>query len=334
MQSQISAGRESGNGLLSVVIPCYNEQAVLPMLRQKLVEALSGAGLDWETILVDDGSSDRTLELLGRMHCEDARIKVISLSRNFGHQTAISAGLAYASGDAVAILDADLQDPPELLLSCLERWREGYQVVYAVREKRKEGALKRAAYALFYRVLRGVADVEIPLDTGDFCLIDRRVADVLRSMPERNIFLRGMRAWTGFRHIGIPYERPARAAGETKYPFRKLVRLALDGVFSFSTFPLRLATWFGLSIVGLSALVVASVTVWRFSGTQFMGHVASDIPGWAAGIVSVFFLGGVQLLILGVIGEYLARIYEEVKLRPRWVVNRSLGFPPQGGRAE
>lgn len=323
-----------GKPILSVVIPCFNEQAVLPILRQKLLDALGGIDLEWEIILVDDGSSDSTPEILSRIHHEDSRFKVISLSRNFGHQTAISAGLAYGAGDAIAILDADLQDPPELLASCIQRWREGYQVVYAIRQKRKEGAVKRAAYGLFYRLLRGVADIEIPLDSGDFCLIDRQVADVLRKMPERNIFMRGMRAWAGFRQIGIPYERAARAAGDTKYPFRKLVKLALDGVFSFSTFPLRLATWFGLSIVVLSALIVASVVAWRFSGVQFMGHVASDIPGWAAGIISVFFLGGVQLLILGVIGEYLARIYSEVKQRPRWVVSRALGFPRSGGQAE
>lgn len=323
-----------GKPLLSVVIPCFNEQAVLPMLRQRLVDALDRLGLPWELVFVDDGSSDGTLEMLAGMHDQDPRFKVVALSRNFGHQTAISAGLAYAGGDVIAIMDADLQDPPDLLAACLDRWREGYQVVFAVRQKREEGLVKRAAYKLFYRLLHVTADIRIPLDTGDFCLIDRSVADVLRSMPERNIFVRGMRAWAGFRQIGIPYERPARAAGETKYPFRKLLRLALDGVFSFSTFPLRLATWFGLSIVGLSAIVVASVMAWRFSGIQFMGHVASDIPGWAAGIVSVFFLGGVQLLILGVIGEYLARIYEEVKLRPRWVVSRALGFPRQAGRAE
>ncbi len=319
---------------LSVIIPCFNEEAVLPMLEKRLLEALGGAGISWELVFVDDGSSDRTLDILSEMHRRDGRFKVISFSRNFGHQTAISAGLAYASGDAVAIIDADLQDPPDLLATCLRYWRDGYQVVYAVRKKRKEGPLKRAAYSIFYRLLRVIADIHIPLDTGDFCLMDRSVVNVLRSMPERNIFVRGMRAWAGFRQIGIPYERSARAAGETKYPFRKLLRLALNGIFSFSTFPLRLATWFGLSIVGLCALVVLLVSIWRFSGLEFMGHVAADIPGWAAGIVSVFFLGGVQLLILGLIGEYLARIYDEVKLRPRWVVSRSLGFSRQPSQVE
>ncbi|MBI3693527.1 MAG: glycosyltransferase family 2 protein [Acidobacteria bacterium] len=317
--------------LLSVVIPCFNEESVLPILRPRLTQALDRLPVAWELIFVDDGSTDRTPELLATLHREDPRVKVVSFSRNFGHQAAVSAGLCYAAGDAVAILDADLQDPPELLGDCLERWRQGYEVVFAVRQKRKEGLFKRAAYGFFYRLLQRVADVEIPLDSGDFCLLDRRVVEVLRRMPERNIFVRGMRAWAGFRQIGIPYERDARAAGSTKYPFRKLLRLALDGVFAFSTAPLRLATWFGLSIVGLCVLVVVLVLVWRLCGLEFMGHTAQDIPGWAAGIISVFFLGGVQLLILGILGEYLARIYAEVKLRPRWVVSRALGFarPPE-----
>lgn len=318
------------NPQLSVVVPCFNEQEVLPDLRRRLLAALERVPMPWELVFVDDGSTDRTLELLSEMHAQDPRFKVISLSRNFGHQSAIAAGLRYASGDAVAVMDADLQDPPELLSSWLERWREGYEVVFAVRKNRKEGFLKRAAYGAFYRLLKMIADIDVPLDTGDFCLMDRRVVEVLRSMPERNIFLRGMRAWTGFRQIAVPYERDGRAAGATKYPFRRLLRLALDGIFAFSSFPLRLATWLGLIIVGLSSLVVALVTIWRLFGLEFMGHTARDIPGWAAGIVSIFFLGGVQLLILGVLGEYLARIYDEVKLRPRWVVSRALGFsrPP------
>ncbi|HYM09477.1 MAG TPA: glycosyltransferase family 2 protein [Bryobacterales bacterium] len=319
---------------LSVIIPCFNEEAVLPLLRERLSAALDQLGVSWEVVFVDDGSTDRTPVMLCDLHRRDPRCKLIGLSRNFGHQTAISAGLSYASGNAVAIMDADLQDPPELLGACLEKWREGYEVVFAIRRKRKEGLLKRAAYGFFYRLLKAIADIDVPLDSGDFCLMDRRAADVLRSMPERNIFVRGMRAWAGFRQVGIPYERDARAAGNTKYPFRKLLRLALDGIFSFSTFPLRLATWFGLVIVALSMLVVIFVLIWRFSGFAFMGHAAADIPGWAAGIVSVFFLGGVQLLILGVLGEYLARIYAEVKLRPRWVVSRSLGFDRGPGQVE
>ncbi len=322
------------NPQLSIIIPCLNEQEVLPLLRSRLIEALDRTHTSWEVIFVDDGSRDRTLPILSEIHAQDPHFKVVALSRNFGHQIAISAGLSYATGDAIAIMDADLQDPPDLIASCLAQWREGYEVVFAVRKKRKEGLFKRAAYGVFYRLLRSIADIDVPLDSGDFCVMDRRVADVLRGMPERNIFLRGMRAWAGFRQIGIPYERDARAAGETKYPFRELLRLALDGIFAFSTFPLRLATWFGLFIVALCFLVVALVVAWRVLGLEFMGHTARDIPGWAASIVSVFFLGGVQLLILGVIGEYLARIYGEVKLRPRWVVSHALGFEREPGQVE
>ncbi len=320
--------------LLSVVIPCFNEQAVLPMLRERLLDALGRIEASWELVFVDDGSSDRTFDLLSQMHRQEPRFKVIGLSRNFGHQAAISAGLAYAHGQAVAIMDADLQDPPQLLATCLERWREGYQVVFAVRQKRKESLFKRLAYTSFYRVLKWAADIEIPIDSGDFCLMDRRVVEVLRQMPERNVFVRGLRAWAGFRQIGVPYEREPRAAGNTKYPWGKLFRLAMDGIFSFSTVPLRLATWFGLFIVLLSFVVVTLVVIWRFSDIEFMGHRAQDIPGWAAGIISVFFLGGVQLLILGVMGEYLARIYTEVKLRPRWVVREALGFERRPEQAE
>ncbi len=319
---------------LSVIIPCFNEEAVLPILRPRLDQTLGGLGVSWEVIFVDDGSLDRTLELLAAAHAANPRYKVLGLSRNFGHQAAVSAGLAYASGDAVAILDADLQDPPEVLGQCLERWREGYEVVFAVRRARKENALKRAAYSTFYRLLSRIADIDIPLDSGDFCLLDRRVADALRSMRERNIFLRGMRAWTGFRQTAVEYERPARAAGDSKYSLRRLLRLALDGIFAFSTFPLRLATWFGLTIVALSFLAIAFVAVWRIAGFRFMGYTAGDVPGWTGGTVAVLFLGGVQLLILGLIGEYLARIYAEVKSRPRWVVSRSLGFSRVPGQIE
>ena len=319
---------------LSVVVPCFNEQESLPLLRERLIQALDGFGVSWELILVDDGSRDSTLEILSDMHRQDPRCKVLSLSRNFGHQTAISAGLSYAAGDAVAILDADLQDPPEVLGACLEQWRNGYEVVYAVRRNRKEGLGKRAAYRAFYRLLHALADIDIPVDSGDFCLMDRHVAEVVRNMPERNIFLRGMRAWAGFRQIGIEYDRPARVAGDTKYPLWKLVRLALDGIFAFSTAPLRLATWCGLFLVVLCFLGVVFVVVWRVAGFEFMGHTGRQIPGWTGGIVSVLFLGGVQLLMLGLLGEYLARIYNEVKWRPRWVVRSTLGLERRPGGAE
>jgi dolichol-phosphate mannosyltransferase len=222
-------------------------------------------------------------------------------------------------------MDADLQDPPEILLSCLEKLREGFDVVYAVRRKRKENVLKRGAYAFFYRILKLVAEVEIPLDSGDFCVMSRRVVDVLRRLPERNVFMRGLRAWSGFRQTGFEYEREARAAGETKYPFSKLLKLAMDGVFAFSTVPLRLATYLGFVSVALSLFAGLFILGWRLGGFRFMGHTAQELPGWAAVLGVALFYGGVQLVVLGVMGEYLGRIYTEVKQRPRWVVREAFG---------
>lgn len=326
-------GRPS-DPLLSVVIPCYNEEDVLPLLEQRLFAALPQVSPNWEVVFVDDGSSDETYAALAAMHAREPRAKVVRLSRNFGHQKAVWAGLHYARGGVVAILDADLQDPPELLSACLARWREGYDVIYAVREKRKEGLLKRAAYAGFYRILNVVADIHIPLDSGDFCVMDRRVVNVLQQMGERNVFVRGMRAWTGFRQIGIPYERSARAAGESKYPFARLMKLAIDGILSFSAFPLRLATWIGLAWVALSFLGLLFVLAWRLIGFEFLGMVAGDVPGWASSVMVILMIGGVQLFLMGLMGEYVGRIYEEVKLRPRWVVSESLGVDPRPGGVE
>ncbi len=311
---------------LSIVIPCFNEAEVLPLLRQRLVNALDQLDVVWEVITVDDGSSDETFALLSQIHDQDERFKVVRLSRNFGHQAALLAGLSASSGQAVAMMDADLQDPPEILGQYLEHWRKGYDVVYAVRRKRKEGVFKRMSYALYYRLLKHVSDVSIPLDAGDFCLMDRRVVEVLLAMPERNVFLRGLRAWSGFRQIGVRYERDKRAAGEPKYSFRKLVYLGLDGIFSFSTLPLRLATWLGMAIVIPSFLGAVFVLFWRLSGFSFMGSSFQDIPGWASSTFVLLFLGGVQLFVLGIIGEYLARIYKEVKARPRWIAQTTLGL--------
>jgi dolichol-phosphate mannosyltransferase len=310
----------------SLVIPCYNEADVLPMLEARLRKWLDKSGLTWEVIFVDDGSHDSTFSMLSKMHDGEPRFKVISLSRNFGHQPAILAGIRCASGQAVGIADADLQDPPELFSACLAKLREGYDVVYAVRKRRKESFLKRSTYALFYRFLHWVSEVEIPLDSGDFCLMHRRVVRVLKAMPERNLFVRGLRAWTGFRQIGLEYEREARAAGETKYPLRKLLRLATDGIFAFSTMPLRLATLLGF--IGLVTSLIAGgfILVWRMSGFRFMGHTAAELPGWTGIVCLVLSLGGLQFLILGCLGEYVGRIYGEVKQRPRWIVREALGW--------
>jgi dolichol-phosphate mannosyltransferase len=315
---------------LSLVIPCYNEAKVLSLLEARLKKCLGELGLSWEVIFIDDGSRDETLQKLIAIHRAEPRFKVIALSRNFGHQAALCAGLYAASGRAVGVLDADLQDPPELFRQALGKLNEGFDVVFAVRRKRKESLFKRASYAMFYRMLRAAADVNIPLDSGDFCLMRRCVVDALKSMPERNIFLRGLRAWSGFRQVGLEYERDARAAGETKYPFRKLLRLAMDGMFAFSTLPLRVATFLGLAGVVLSMFLAMFIVAWRLAGFRFMGHTAADLPGWAAVVCLVLFLNGLQFLILGCLGEYIGRIYGEVKQRPRWIVRETLGWDGKG----
>lgn len=311
---------------LSLIIPCYNESEVLPQVQTRLSACLNQLTPRWEVIFVNDGSSDATLELLTAMHQDEPRFKVISLSRNFGHQAAISAGLAYAAGMAVGIMDADLQDPPEIFGDCLKKLQAGYDVVYAVRRQRKENWIKRFAYAGFYRLFRFVAEAEMPLDSGDFCLMSRRVADQLKAMPERNVLLRGLRSWVGYRQTGLEYERSARAAGTTKYSLWKLIRLARDGIFAFSTVPLRLATHLGFYAVVFSIGAALFVIAWRLIGFHFLGHAAGDVPGWAGIVVAVLFLNGIQFLILGFLGEYVGRIYSEVKQRPRWIVAETLGL--------
>lgn len=313
--------------LLSVVVPCYNEADVLPLLKERLTVVLNGLSFEWEVVFVDDGSSDSTCQAMAKCYAEDKRFKVLSFSRNFGHQSAVMAGLAHASGDAVAVLDADLQDPPELLSECIELWRQGWQVIYCVRHNRKENILKRSLYALFYRLLRFFSEIDIPVNTGDFCLMDRQVVDVLVGMKERNIFVRGMRAFAGFRQKGLVYQRPARVAGQTKYPWLKLLKLAADGIFAFSMVPLRMATLFGLLCTVACAGYGIFILCWWVIGFPIGGHTARDIPGWTAGIVLVILFGSLQLVFLGIIGEYLGRVYSEVKARPRWIIRSSFGFP-------
>ena len=311
---------------LSLVIPCFNESQVLPLLRRRLLESLAQTGLTWEVILIDDGSRDDTFAQLAALHTTDLRFKVIAFSRNFGHQTAVFAGLSRARGEFVAVMDADLQDPPEFVIQCLAKLKEGYDVVYAVRRQRKENIFKRAAYAGFYRLLKVIADVEIPLDSGDFCVMRQCVVAVLRTMPERDVFVRGLRAWTGFRQVGMTYERAARAAGETKYPFHKLVKLALDGVFAFSALPLRLAIYLGFASLAISLAGAALVIAWKIMNFQILGHYPSEVPGWTSLVVLILFLGGMQFLMLGILGEFIHRVYTEVQQRPRWIVRAELGF--------
>ena len=256
---------------------------------------------------------------------KDPRVRVIKLSRNFGHQPAISAGIQEAKGDAVVIMDGDLQDPPEELHRFLNKWREGYQVVYAIRTKRKENFLKKAAYSSFYRLLAAISDIDIPLDSGDFCVMDRKVVNaIVKEMPEQIRFVRGLRAYAGFKQIGVSYERAERAAGEVKYTFKKLMGLALDGLFGFSNVPLRLATYMGFFIAIPSFIVGFFYVLQRLLGFKFMGHALNEIPGTATLAVGMFFTGGITLIILGILGEYIGRIYIEVKKRPFFVIDEIL----------
>jgi dolichol-phosphate mannosyltransferase len=306
--------------VLSVVVPCFNEEEVLRETHRRLTSVLDSLDPEFEIVYVDDGSRDATGSILHELSANDARVRVVRFARNFGHQTAVTAGIDHSRGDAVVLIDADLQDPPEIIPKMLELWREGYQVVYGVRGSRPgESMLKRATAAGFYRLINLMSDVPIPLDTGDFRLMDRCVADVLRDMPERHRFVRGMVSWVGFKQCPIYYERHVRFAGETKYPLSKMIRFALDGVTSFSTVPLRWATWAGLVASGISVLGIVYAIVTRLMTNSW-------VPGWAAMFVAVLFVGGVQLLSLGAIGEYVGRTYSEIKGRPLYVVAERLGF--------
>jgi polyisoprenyl-phosphate glycosyltransferase len=300
---------------LSVVIPVFNEEENITVLYSRLTAVLEDTHIDYEIIFVDDGSNDNSLNQLQNLLVEDKRVLVIELARNFGHQVAITAGLDYSQGKAVIVMDGDLQDPPEVLPEFIAKWRKGHDVVYGVRERRKERWLKRAAYAGFYRLLRRIATIEIPLDSGDFCIMDRRVVDLLISMPERNRFVRGIRSWVGLNQSGLPVERQARSAGKPKYTFGRLLLLALDGLISFSYLPLRTITMLGFSISLLSIFAAVFYAVTRL--VTGLGP-----PGFATLVVAVFFLAGVQLITMGVIGEYVGHIFEEVKQRPLYVVRK------------
>lgn len=310
-------------GTLDIVVPCFNEEAVIGQTHQRLAQvAGSITGVRTTVIYVDDGSRDGTLVKLRAIAAGDPHVRIVALSRNFGHQYALTAGLDASTGDAVAVIDADLQDPPEVIPEMVARWRAGADVVYGVRATRQgETAFKRGTAHLFYRLLQTLGNADIPADVGDFRLLDRRVVDTLRDMPERDRFLRGLVVWAGFRHEGVSYERLPRAAGQTKFPFARMFSFALDGIFSFSTVPLRLASYFGFFV---SALSMAGI-VFAFYIKLFTVGV---VPGWAAQWIGTLFLGGVQLLSLGVIGEYVGRIYGEVKRRPLYVVKERIGFDP------
>ncbi len=308
-----------GRQLISVVVPCYNEEEVVRHTHERLAGVLSAHAPDHEIIYVDDGSSDQTALLLREIQAVDARVGVVRLSRNFGHQVAVTAGIEYAKGDAIVIIDADLQDPPEVIPEMVAAWRKGFDIVYGVRNSREgETSFKLWSAKLFYRIINALSEVPLPLDAGDFRLIDRAAAAALRQMQERHRLLRAMTSWVGFKQTAIPYEREKRFAGVTKYPLRKMILLALDGIVSFSTVPLRVVTFIGLVLSVLSVVGIIYALVSR---------LLTDIwvPGWTLLFISSLMLGGLQLVFLGVIGEYVGRIYGEVKQRPLFIVMETLG---------
>ncbi len=304
----------------SIVAPCYNEEGNLYELNRRVKEVMDQTGEPWELVLINDGSHDRTSALMRELHALDPRVHYIDFARNFGHQIAVTAGMDYAQGDAIILIDADLQDPPELILDMIQKWKEGYKVVYAVRSERKgETWFKLITAKLFYRLIYRITDVNIPMDTGDFRLMDRQVVDTMKRMKERHRFIRGMTSWVGFKQTGVYYVREERFAGQTNYPLRKMVKFAGDAITGFSYLPLQMATYLGFSIAALSGLGMIGVILARLFGNQaFFGQATT--------LVMVLFLGGIQLICLGIIGEYLGRIYDEVKARPLYVVDEAVGF--------
>ena len=305
---------------ISVIVPVFNEEAVISEFYRRMTAVFESIAEQWEMVCVNDGSSDASLSMLLALREQDARIKIVDFSRNFGQQLALTAGMDYAQGDAVVIIDADLQDPPELIEDMIAKWREGYEVVYAVRaDRRGESRFKLWTASAFYRLLHRITDVEIPVNTGEFRLMDRQVVLAMRRLREQHRFMRGLSSWVGFRQIGIEYQRAERFAGDTKYPLSKMLRLTLDAITSFSYIPLRLSTYFGFFLALLSLLGIIVTMVLRLSGNNaFIGQAST--------LVAVLFLGGIQLIFLGIIGEYLARIYDDVKARPLYIVSRAHGF--------
>jgi len=312
----------------TIIAPIFNEAQSIPELYRRVCEVMDSTGDSWELILVDDGSTDGSTRVIREIAENDERLRPVIFARNFGHQLAVTAGLDYSRGQAVVIIDADLQDPPEVILDLIAKWREGYEVVYAVRTEREgESWFKLTTASVFYRLIYRITDVDIPMDTGDFRLLDRKAANMLNSMRERHRFLRGMSVWIGFKQVGVPYSRAARIAGETKYPFKKMFKFALDAVTSFSYFPLQVATYFGFFLAGISLLAIPIVIATRLAGSQ-------TFIGQATTLIAVLFLGGVQLISLGILGEYIGRLYDEAKGRPLYIVREAPDdqyiSPPRG----
>lgn len=302
---------------ISIVAPNFNESGSLPEFYRRVREVMEVLGEPWELVLVDDGSTDGTTEMIRELGRQDPHVRPVIFARNFGHQIAVTAGLDYSRGQAVVIMDADLQDPPEVIPDLVAKWREGFEIVYAVRSEREgETWFKLFTAGLFYRLIYRITDVDIPMDTGDFRLLDRKAVTVLNSMREKHRFLRGMSVWVGFRQVGVSYKRAARFAGETKYPLKKMIKFASDAITGFSYFPLQLATYMGFLAAGLSILAIPVVIFTRLAGMQaFLGQATT--------LIAVLFLGGVQLISLGILGEYIGRLYDEVRDRPLYIVREA-----------
>ena len=302
---------------ITIIAPIYNEVDNIPELYRRLSEVMENTHEPWELVMVDDGSTDGSTDLIRKLGIDDQRVRPVIFARNFGHQIAVTAGLDYSRGEAIVIIDADLQDPPEVILEMIAKWRQGYEVVYAVRSEREgETWFKEFTAALFYRLIYRITDVDIPLDTGDFRLLDRKVVDVMGQMRERHRFLRGMSVWVGFKQTGVEYKRAARFAGETKYPLKKMLKFATDAITSFSYFPLQMAMYLGFISAGISILVIPVVIAMRLAGSQaFFGQAST--------LIAVLFLGGVQLISLGILGEYVGRLYDEAKGRPLYIVSEA-----------
>jgi len=302
----------------TIIAPIYNEIDNIQALYTRVCEVMDSTGESWEFVMIDDGSSDGSTDAILELKKKDHKIVPVIFARNFGHQIAVTAGLDYSQGDAVVIIDADLQDPPEVILDLIQKWKEGFEVVYATRSKREgETWFKLFTASAFYRLIQRITDINLPMDTGDFRLLDRKVVDVMGGMREKHRFLRGMSVWVGFRQTGVEYERAERLAGETKYPIKKMFRLASDAITGFSYFPLQLATYLGFTFTGISFIAILALIILRLAGSQFL-------MGQAATFIAVLFLGGVQLLSLGMIGEYIGRLYDEAKGRPLYTVRGDL----------
>ncbi|MRS02726.1 glycosyltransferase [bacterium] len=303
--------------VFSIIAPIYNEKGCFDELYRRVSEVMDTTGEEWEFVMVDDGSSDGSTDMIRELAKKEKRVRPVIFARNFGHQIAVTAGLDYCRGDAAIIIDADLQDPPEVILELIAKWREGYQVVYAVRSEREgETWFKKTTASAFYKIIYRITDVKIPMNTGDFRLLDRKVVDVMNSMRERHRFLRGMSAWVGYKTIGVSYKRAARFAGTTKYPFKKMIKLAFTAITSFSYMPLQIAMVFGFISAGLSIIAIPVVVILRLIGSQFFF-------GQATTLIAVLFLGGVQLICLGILGEYVGRIYDEAKGRPLYITSEA-----------